>query len=347
MNMSASLSAGLDATLAAQGHDIDVRLLRQVPRDALVKRAAVVPGVTGVEAWGMVLVNIEHPGGGASAAGTGRYAVFAPPPDTQFLKVPVVAGRWPKPGEADAVVVNRTLSDTESIVRLDAEITLMTDAKRRTVRVVGLVEELAPPALYTTEATLATLTGRPDAAGALRVTTAPGADRTVAASLEDVLADQGAMPVLLMTRDEFRASLLDHFQVISVCLLAAGAAAIAVGGLSVMTSMGINVLERSREIGVARSLGATRRSVYRMLLTEGIALAVLSAAVGVLLALPASAVLTKLIGDIGPHVTLPVVVSPLAAGWWAVIAAGITLTACLLAARRAVSLPVQEVLAYE
>jgi putative ABC transport system permease protein len=162
-----------------------------------------------------------------------------------------------------------------------------------------------------------------------------------------VLADQGAMPVLLMTRAEFRASLLDHFQAIVVCLLAAGAAAVAVGGLSVVTGMGINVLERSREIGVARSLGATRRVVYRMLLTEGIPLAVLSVVVGVLLAVPASAALTRVIGDIGPHVTLPVVVSPLAAGGWAVVAAGTTLTACLLAARRAVSLPVREVLAYE
>lgn len=346
MNVYASLTAGLDATLAAQGHDIDVRLLRPVPRDALVHKAADIQGVTGVEAWGMVLVNIERPGG-SSAAGTGRYALFAPPADTRFMRVPVVAGRWPHPDEADAVVANRTLADKESAVRLYSTVTLMVDGRRRTFRVVGVVEEIAPPTLYTSDAALAALTGRAGAAGALRVTTAPGAERTVAAGLEDVLADQGAMPVLLMTRDEFRASLLDHFQVIVVCLLAAGAAAVVVGGLSVVTGTGINVLERSREIGVARSLGATRWAVRRMLLTEGIALAVLSVVAGVLLALPASAVLTRLIGDIGPHVTLPVVVSPSAVGGWAVVAAGITLTACLLAARRAVSLPVREVLAYE
>jgi len=60
-------------------------------------------------------------------------------------------------------------------------------------------------------------------------------------------------------------------------------AALAVPSLiALVNTLGINVLERTREIGVLRAVGATRRQVKRMILAESLLLAAAGTAFGLL-----------------------------------------------------------------
>ena len=49
-----------------------------------------------------------------------------------------------------------------------------------------------------------------------------------------------------------------------------------VGGLGLMTTMSLNVLERRREMGVLRAIGATPAMVWRLVVAEGAFVALLS-----------------------------------------------------------------------
>ena len=66
-------------------------------------------------------------------------------------------------------------------------------------------------------------------------------------------------------------------------LLGLGAVALLVGGLGVANTMVISVLERRAEIGLRRSLGATRQHIRTQFLTESLLLSVLGGGAGVLL----------------------------------------------------------------
>jgi putative ABC transport system permease protein len=73
-------------------------------------------------------------------------------------------------------------------------------------------------------------------------------------------------------------------------LLGLGAVALLVGGIGVANTMVISVLERRAEIGLRRSLGATREHIRIQFLTESLLLSVLGGGAGVLLGSAVTAV---------------------------------------------------------
>jgi putative ABC transport system permease protein len=121
-------------------------------------------------------------------------------------------------------------------------------------------------------------------------------------------------------------------------LLGLGAVALLVGGIGVANTMVISVLERRSEIGLRRSLGATRGHIRTQFLTESLLLSLLGGAAGVVLGSGVTAAYATLQG-------WPTVVP----SW--VVAGGITATliigaiAGLYPAIRAASVPPTEALA--
>src|SRR5207245_1069960 len=78
--------------------------------------------------------------------------------------------------------------------------------------------------------------------------------------------------------------------------LGLGAVALLVGGIGVANTMVISVLERRSEIGLRRSLGATKGNVLVQFLSEAILLAVIGGVVGVALGVGATFVYAQIKG---------------------------------------------------
>jgi putative ABC transport system permease protein len=77
-------------------------------------------------------------------------------------------------------------------------------------------------------------------------------------------------------------------------LLGLGAVALLVGGIGVANTMVISVLERRSEIGLRRSLGATRRHIRTQFLTESLLLSLLGGGAGTVLGFAVTAVYATL-----------------------------------------------------
>ena len=63
---------------------------------------------------------------------------------------------------------------------------------------------------------------------------------------------------------------------------------IVVGGMGLASTMSLAVLERTREIGVMRAIGAPHRSILIMILMEGLVIAVLGWLASLPLSVPMS-----------------------------------------------------------
>jgi putative ABC transport system permease protein len=165
--------------------------------------------------------------------------------------------------------------------------------------------------------------------------------------IEDIYRDRGFRVQQMSTIAQARAIISTIFDVIILFLLSMAVLLGFVGGLGLMGTMSINVLERTREIGVMRAIGASNAAILRIILVEGMLIGLLSWIIGGLIALPASRVLTETVGIALLQAAPSYIFSTNGAILWLGIVLVLALLASFLPARRASQLTVREVLSYE
>jgi putative ABC transport system permease protein len=102
------------------------------------------------------------------------------------------------------------------------------------------------------------------------------------------------MPVASSQRlSENRRVIEDHLLMVVEFLGVMGWVMIAVGGMGLGSTMSLAVLERTREIGVLRAIGARHRDIVTMLQVEGTVIALLGWLVSIPLSVPMSIVSSK------------------------------------------------------
>ncbi len=120
-----------------------------------------------------------------------------------------------------------------------------------------------------------------------------------------------------------------------------------VGGLGLMGTMSLNVIERTREIGVMRAFGASSLAVFRIVILEGLLIGLMSWILAIGFSLPISVFLAREIGLSFMDYPVPASFSLSGILIWAVLVIVISILASLFPALRAVRLTVTQVLAYE
>jgi putative ABC transport system permease protein len=175
------------------------------------------------------------------------------------------------------------------------------------------------------------------------------ADSVIAlrANLDRNLEQQGVRARGSVSKAESRFAYDEHLLMIYVFLIVMSVIVGGVGGLGLMTTMSLNVLERRREMGVMRALGATPRIVWLMIVAEGIMIGLLSWTIAALLAWPVSKVLGDALVRVMFRSGLAFTFEPLGLLIWLIVSIVLSAGASFLPAWKASRVTVREALAYE
>jgi putative ABC transport system permease protein len=279
------------------------------------------------------------------------FYMFAPRADSELAPGPaIIQGRWLLPEDDNAVIIDTIFLEDEPDVELGDEIVLKIEGRERTFRVVGVSLGYVIPIIYGHYPYIARITGRVGEADAVLVTIEghEQMSEVETATALEARFDRASLRVsmsggLAQERSEAEAT---FGSIISLLLIMAILLAI-VGGLGLMGTMSINVLERTREIGVLRAIGAPNRGVARVFIREGIAIGLLSWLLGSLFALPLSKLLSDGLGQLMANAPLTFAYSLTGVWLWLVLVVILSALASALPARNASRLTVREVLAYE
>jgi putative ABC transport system permease protein len=147
--------------------------------------------------------------------------------------------------------------------------------------------------------------------------------------------------------EESRRVTEDHLLMVVQFLAVMGWVMIVVGGMGLASTMGLAVLERRREIGVMRAIGAGHGSILGMIQIEGLVVAVLSWLIALPLSVPMSAVLGDAFGRVMMRVPTTLVPESSGVLRWFVVVTAVSVVACAWPALRAMRVTVASALAYE
>jgi putative ABC transport system permease protein len=346
-NLRRAVGDSLDVIFGSQRYTFSVRLAEPHDPDSIAAIVRGVAGVSGAEAWNGARATV----GGDDVAGAegASFSIVGAPANSALLALDLGASApFPARG-ARALVVSRTLQREIPSLRTGALVELDINGTRAPWRIAGAFDGGPGSSAYSSAEAVADARGD-RRRGSVMVATALTSDASQVELVQRVRAalEAARMPVSSSTLlDESRRVTEDHLLMVVQFLVVMGWVMLVVGGMGLASTMGLAVLERTREIGIMRAIGARHATLITAIEGEGLVIALLGWTAAIPLSVPVSAALAEAFSRI--MLRVPVYWTPDAASvaQWLGVVLVTSVVACAWPAARATRVSVARALAYE
>lgn len=347
LNVRASLLSSIDGKYERLNYDVTLTFNELYPTNELEAVALATKGVVYAEAWGRASSTLIE----ADGTSGNTFVVLAPPVDTPLLNLQIIDGAWLTEDINNGIVINHNLLSEHPALQVGDVVTLSIQDQAQQWRIIGIVREPAsPPMAYMTGVEFERITGLTGQAQSLFIVTQDHDEEALIAAkqnLETSFAASGISISSNLNSFDSRKIVEDHAVLITSFLIMAAILSLLVGGLGLMTTMGINVLERTRELGVMRAIGASNHAILRIILGEGVAIGFLSWLLATTIVIPLSYAVAQMLGQTLLETSLDFALDPFGFVIWLGVVVTFSIIASLLPAWNATRLTVRNVLAYE
>lgn len=341
----------LDKIFAGFGYEVEIDFEQLQRIDEVIPLIESRPNVKNAEMWVFRTANAKVPG----AEGPGsEHEVFVRgvPSESPIFKPQLTAGRMLDPLDKRAILLNQKLAGKMGVGVGDEIIIDLPDVGETSWTIVGLVFDLNGRDQNTAFANIDTLNLALRNVGRAAVAMIQGSDQsleTQQAIEADLITffDARRMKVGysdVATEDRNNASA--QFSILTQLLMMMTILMAVVGSMGLSGTLSINVIERRREIGVMRAVGASSRDVAFVFTGEGLMLGLTSWILALPIGLSAGPAFVLALGEV---IDFPAEYYPATHGVW--IWLGVVIVLSIIAswfpARRATRISVNESLAYE
>lgn len=349
VNVRSGLLTDIDELLALANYDVQLRFTEPVDQAGLERRIAAFPGIATLESWVTTSVVYERPDRTESQ----NYGLVGLSADSVFVDPPVVEGRWLvpfDPARRYEIVVSNEVTAGEPSIAVGDTITLKRGADDQTFTVVGIVDSDFDN-IYGYFDTVQDFRGTVGLSDQVLVELSPDlgdADHgPLSVALIDYLEDRDIEVASTTLQVDIVEGVTGGFNVLVYLLLGMAVLIAFVAGLGLTGTMSLNVMERTREIGVMRAVGAGNNAIRLMFVGEGILIGLLSTVLALPLSYPGTLVFANVLGDVIFGNPLTVIVAPLGIFVWFGIVLLVSSAASVAPANRASQISIREAISYE
>jgi len=276
------------------------------------------------------------------------------PDGSDFFKPLIVAVRWLAPGDGRAVVLSRDAAEKNNIQIGDMVTLDLGVLGKDKWQVVGIydpvfVGKFISDTIYAPQEALYQVTKKyyQGAVLLVRTTSRDGEfTATVTEKLKDMYESNNMKVIDSLTQAASRASNEWQFSILTSMLLVLSIIVAIVGAIALMGALSIGVIERTKEIGVLRAIGARSSTILGIFIIEGILQGTLSWLISIPISFFASPMIANSLGQALFGASLDYQYNWSSVDVWLGIIVVISVAASILPARSATRISVRDSLAY-
>jgi putative ABC transport system permease protein len=356
LNVSSGWETYIRIAAADRHYDLEVRFNNPESQARIEELLSNVAGVEKVENWSFLPAAVARPTGldivrTYPDGGHGSFTLRAVPPESRFINTTMLNGHWLQQGDSNGVVLNQSALALLPNAAVGSEVNLMIEGHPVTLQVVGVIRQILTPATaYVVPQAFAAAAGQSETmTNAVRVAIRSrdlDAVSSVTQAIEQVLANGHISVSVAVSETLLDNAVSGHVYIFIVALILIAVVMAVVGLLGLTSNMSISVIERTREFGIMRAIGAQSRTILQNVISEGVFTGLLSWIIAFPLSILLSLGLGSYLGAMAFRSPLPLVVSPVGLGIWIVVLLIGSIAASAFPAQQAAKLTVRETLAY-
>lgn len=310
-----------------------------------------VPGVVTVEGWASADAVVIQ----ANDMAGESIQLLGPPAESELVEPTLLKGRWIKTGDQNAIVVNELFEKYYPNIQVGDTLELRVNGEDVDWVVVGVFQFVGKSSglvAYANYDYLAKVTHLMDKSYVYRVVgDIPNAtnlqQQELARRLEVALGEKGYNIADVRSGKSLQDSVSDGLNILTTFLLIMAILMALVGSIGLTGTMSLNTMERTREIGIMRAIGASDRIITNLVLVEGMMIGTISCLLSIIIAIPITKVMGNAISQAIFGTNSIFVYLPIGALIWLVLENLLAVLASVMPARNAARLTIREVLAYE
>jgi len=348
-NVKQSLIVFLADSRDSMKHDVQIVFKDQMQREAAISPFHLLENVERIETWNGGKGRLQT---GVSST-TNGIGIVALPFDTNLMKWKIIEGRWLKQTRDIEIVMNQQAVETFGRpVEVGKSYDINIKGKMINAKLVGTVKEFDIAKIYIDQKQY-DLAVNPNHMINSLMFVAKNKDYgkiiDLKKNIEKIISSTNFNVLYVMSQAERAKIIFDHLNIILTILAFLAFLVLLVSALGMASATGINIMERTREIGVLRAIGATPKMIYRLFVTEGMLVSLASIGTGLIIAWPMSVAASAFFGYLILGANTPLDFAFSTSGFFITltITLGFGYLASRIPARKAITVSTKEALAYE
>ena len=327
--------------------DVTLDFDRAYRSDEIEQLAYQIPGVQHVEGWQFVGAELLD-----GDAVIDNLNILAPPSDSELVNPLMASGRFIRATDVRKLAISEAILHHFPGLQAGDVVTVKINGREEEWQVIGIFKFVGREGIlaYAPREYIEQVTNLANRAFSFRVVT-EGHDREsqniIADELDHFFREHGFKVRQAQSGSASLDTAVDSLDTLVVFLLIMAILTAVVGAMGLTGTMGMNVLERTREIGIMRAIGADDSAVMRTVIAEGIVIGSISFVLAVMLSAPITYGLSYIVSVAVFETPIAVIFTYLGYVIWLGLVLLLSTMASIVPAGNAARLTIREVLAYE